>query len=99
MGLDSHQIYTTISCLVTLLRYVEMIAPIFVETLLGVFGFFPAFNIKTNFHIVVHCRQFDGITCSNSGSFPLSDVTKLSLSTACDPMGCSFIIIRGTCCK
>ena len=82
-----------------LLIYVEMIAPIFVETLLGVFGFFPALNLKTNFHIVLHFRQFDGITCSSSGSFPLSDVTKLSLSAVCDPMGCSSIIIRGACCK
>ena len=51
------------------------------------------FNLKTKFHHVLHFGQFDDTTCSNSGCFPLSDVTKLSLSTACDPMGCSFNII------
>lgn len=75
----------------------NIIAPI-VETPPAVV--FPVFNWKTNdFYLVRYFRKFDGNTCSNSGRFPSSDVTKLSLSTACDPMGCSFNIIKGTFCK
>lgn len=60
---------------------------------------FSVFKLKTSFHLVPYFRQFDENICSNSGGFPLSDVTKLSLSIACDPMGYSFNIIRGTCCE